>query len=218
MMRLDTSVLREHRVTELAKRVHGVSALEPKLWDIAESSPYGNKLITANNAGDPYLLRTYLSPDRKALEKQLVDGLGVHNEFLLRMATYARPYLHYFFRGDEDREVHNHPWRRAMSLILVGGYKEYRWISKYQRFSEHDLKPGNLNFIGKNDFHRVELDQAVGCWTLFFSMDRMEESNGQDWHFLDTTTGEMIPWGKWDASRQSKDQWRAVGAERTDHT
>lgn len=216
-MTLSLSELRAHRREQLAKRAHGATAVESKLWDIAESSPYGNKLITANNEGDPYLLRTYLSPDRKVLERQLTDGLGLQSETLLRIATYARPYLHFFFRGDEDREVHNHPWRRAVSLILVGGYKEYRWVSKYQKFSEHILKPGSLNLIGKKDFHRVELDQAVGCWTLFFSMDRMEESNGQDWHFLDTSTGEMIPWGSWD-SRRSKPGWRADGADRNDHT
>lgn len=213
-MPLSNQALNDLRVAQCAKRANGFSAFEQKLWDVAEDSPYGNKLITANSAGDPYLLRTYLSPDRKILEKQLVTGLGIENPLVLRMATYARPYLHWFARGDSDREVHNHPWKRAVSLILVGGYKEFRWNFKRQAFSQRTVSPGGINMIGKNDFHRVELvDQAVGCWTLFLSMDRLEESNGQDWHFLDTTTGEMTPWGKWEEKR-SRDGWKAVGADR----
>ena len=39
--------------------------------------------------------------------------------------TRGRVYLHRFLRGDEDRELHNHPWY-AISLILVAGYLEER--------------------------------------------------------------------------------------------
>lgn len=216
-MQLSNHDLDVLRADAYFRRPNGFSDLETKLWNVAASSPYGNKLITANDAKDPYLLRTYLSPDRRTLEKQLVEGLGIENKLVLRAATFARPYLHYFFRGDEDREVHNHPWRLAFSLILAGGYKEYRWLPKRQLFSQRVLSPGNVNLIGKHDFHRVELDQSVGCWTLFLSMDRLEESNGQDWHFLDTTTGEMTPWGEWDA-RRANNSWRAVGRDRIDHT
>lgn len=35
-------------------------------------------------------------------------------------------YLHRFLRPDEDGELHNHPWRWAVSVMLAGGYAEER--------------------------------------------------------------------------------------------
>ncbi len=181
---------------EMGKRKGGPSALEQRLWSAAINAPYGNKLITANKAEDPYLLRTYMTPDRKELQQTLY-GLGVKNELALKAMCLARPYLHYFFRGDEDREVHNHPWQRSISLILTGGYKEYRWLPVLREFEVRHLVPGKLNYIRRNDFHRVELYADQGCWTLFLSMGRVMESNGRDWSFLNTDTNELIPWGSW---------------------
>ena len=181
---------------EMAKRCGGPSSLERKLWNAAINAPYGNKLIPGNAAGDPYLLRTYMTPDRNELFRTLYD-MGIRNELMTRAITAARPYLHYFFRGDEDREVHNHPWSRSVSLILTGGYKEYRWMPLTREFETRYLRPGNLNFIKRNDFHRVELYNGQGCWTLFLSMGRVMESNGRDWSFLNTDTNELIPWGEW---------------------
>ncbi len=82
-------------------------------------------------------------------------------------------YLHRFHRGDEDREVHNHPWDWSFSIILVGGYREQRRV--LDEFAEADrmwstedriLRPGDVNHIGRHDFHRVELLDGE-CWTLF---------------------------------------------------
>lgn len=182
--------------TAMDKVPGGPSLFEQRLWAFAIQSPNGNKLISANAAGDPYLLRVYLTPERGELRWQL-RKFGITNELVLSALTLARPYLHHFFRGDEDREVHNHPWQRSVSLILTTGYKEYRWKPGLKRFEERYLKPGSINYIRRNDFHRVELYQNQGCWTLFTSIGRVMESNGKDWSFLNTETGELTPWGQW---------------------
>lgn len=174
----------------------GPSFFEQLLWQYAEKSPHGNKLITANLANDPYLLRVYLSQDRAELRKQ-IEELGVRNEAALSLLTMTRPYLHHFFRGDEDREVHNHPWKRSVSLILTSGYKEFRWKPASKTFDVRYLKVGSLNLIRRDDFHRVELYKDQGCWTLFTTFGRVMESNGRDWSFLDTETGVLTPWGDW---------------------
>jgi hypothetical protein len=193
--------LTSREVAQLAKvamdKIHGGPSLfEQRLWAFAEKSPHGNKIITANVANDPYLLRIYLTPDRSVLRQQL-RALGITNALALSALTLARPYLHHFFRGDEDREVHNHPWQRAVSVILTSGYKEFRWKPASKSFSTHYLKPGSINYIRRNDFHRVELYKDQGCWTLFTSIGRVMESNGRDWSFLNTETGELTPWGQW---------------------
>jgi len=197
--------LTRKQVTDLAywsmsKIVGGPSTFERRLWSFAEKSPHGNKLITVNQDMDPYLLRVYLTPNRDELKEQL-KSFGVTNAVALSVLTMARPYLHHFFRGDEDREVHNHPWQRSVSLILTSGYKEYRWKPEARCFEERYLKPGSVNYIRRNDFHRVELYKDQGCWTLFTSIGRVMESNGRDWSFLNTETGELTPWGQWTQER-----------------
>lgn len=193
--------LTRREIAHLAKEAMGKvpggpSVFEQRLWSFAERSPHGNKLITANLAGDPYLLRVYLTSERSELKRQLQE-LGVSNSLALKVLTMARPYLHHFFRGDSDREAHNHPWVCSVSLILTSGYKEYRWKPALGRFDERYLKPGSINYIRRNDFHRVELYKGQGCWTLFTSIGRVMESNGRDWSFLNTETGELTPWGTW---------------------
>ena len=195
-MSLPSSEVARLAKAAMSKIPGGPSAFEQRLWRYAELSPHGNKLITANNAGDPYLLRVYLTADRDELKSQL-SRLGIKNSLALSVLTMARPYLHHFFRGDEDREVHNHPWQRSVSIILTSGYKEYRWLPALKRFNTSYLRPGSINYIRRNDFHRVELYGDQGCWTLFTSIGRVMESNGRDWSFLNTTTGELTPWGAW---------------------
>lgn len=199
-MSLSRSEVRLLANRAMAKIVGGPSVFEQSLWEFAERSPYGNKLISANMANDPYLLRVYLTPDRGELRKQL-QSFGVRSAFGLSVLTAARPYLHHFFRGDEDREVHNHPWKRSVSVILTSGYKEYRWKPEMRGFDIRYLKPGSVNYIRRNDFHRVELYKDQGCWTLFTSIGRVMDSNGKDWSFLNTETGELTPWGTWTQER-----------------
>jgi hypothetical protein len=107
----------------------------------------------------------------------------------------ARPYLHFFRRGDDDVEYHNHPWRVCVSFILAGGYREFKWNHKTGKVTERILRPGAFNILRREDFHRVELlDESVGCWTIFISVDRLAKSDGTDWGFMNIDTHEYTPW------------------------
>jgi hypothetical protein len=157
-----------------------MSLFEFLLWDRAFKSPDdGFRVIWTEGDPVPYLLRVYL---RRGGGKFLP---GV--------------YLHRFFRGDADREHHNHPWKRAWSLILTKGYLEHRWNAIKKVVETFDVKPGRINRIGRDDFHRVELVRGR-CWTLFITWDRVQESDGEDWGFLDVDTEEYTPWGSFVAS------------------
>lgn len=156
------------------------TALERALAGIAERAPFDRQLI---NLLRPYLLRTYLLPDR------LKIGSG-------------RPYLHYFFRGDDDRAYHNHPWESSHSLILTGGYEETRLV--WTRLEDGTsvcstetriFKPWSTNRIDRDTYHKVRLlEPDRGCWTLFWSHNRLAESSGYDWGFLDED-GTYECWG-----------------------
>lgn len=102
----------------------------------------------------------------------------------------ASPYLalHFFHRGDEDRELHNHPWP-GVSLILTGGYRE-EYLDAQGNVASRVLRPGNLNVIGLHTFHRVELiPGADPTWTLFLAGPKR-----QSWGFLDPRTLRFTPW------------------------
>jgi len=167
--------------------------LERRLKQVAVRAPYGVNLIDKER---PYLLRVYLRPERPE-----VGG--------------RRPYLHYFYRGDDDRAWHNHPWGDeagedvSTSLILTGGYVEERlvfdphwdwrgpasaWID--YRVETKTFKPWSINRIARNDFHKVRLlDERRGCWTLFWSARRAAPSDGYDWGFKDIKSN-YEPWGE----------------------
>lgn len=99
------------------------------------------------------------TPDTRYLERYYVGKL-------LGFTVY----LHRFVSPDGDEEVHDHPWRFALSLILCGGYREERmqrlcinngWVSTFKK-----LKPWRLNLIKGTDFHRIR-ETKPGTWTLF---------------------------------------------------
>ena len=79
-------------------------------------------------------------------------------------------YLHRFVSGDDERQVHDHPWSTSFALVLSGGYLEerllalcpdYGWLSTHRR-----MFPGRVNVIRARDFHRVTRPR-LETWTLF---------------------------------------------------
>jgi len=90
-------------------------------------------------------------------------------------------FVHKFLKSDPD-DVHDHPWPYA-TLILRGGYWE--WIPVFnthgQQIHEYCVwrGPGSFRFASANTYHRIELDPAVTCWTLF-----MPGVKQREWGFL----------------------------------
>jgi hypothetical protein len=144
--------------------------------------------------GAPYLSRTYLwgmprMPDGSpAFEGgQLRDG-----------AVFDRPwglFLHRFHRSDDDRALHNHPWRWAFSLILTGGYREERRVG--DRVVRIDRKPGTVVRLSPEEFHRVDLHEQ-DAWSLFLAGPKVGS-----WGFWDRDTHEFWPWREFIAKIRS---------------
>lgn len=189
--------VRKHRNTS-------VGLFERKLWDVAERAPLGG--IYIGSEANPYLLRIYVSPRSPQFKwlweklKAYAEDIGDYDPDLFQGVPHL--YLHHFFRGDNDREVHNHPWAFSMSLILTSGYVEERWDRASRTLQTKHFYPGDINVIRRDDFHKVTLkDPSRGCWTLFLSSRRVEEKSGFDWGFLDTNTDQFTPWGPYVEAR-----------------
>jgi hypothetical protein len=112
-------------------------------------------------------------------------GLYLSRYTLARLGV-VRVYLNHIHRPDEDDELHNHPWRWALSWILSGGYREERRDGN--DVETIDLSAGQFNVILADTFHRIDRVTAP-CWTLFVVGERI-----QDWGFWHRTTGVFTPW------------------------
>ncbi len=145
--------------------------LERKIWELTERREFQARIIR-NDDGSPYLLRVYLLERENDQERR----------------RRPEPWLHHFFRGDEDRELHSHPFQWASSLILTGGYTEERRMPD-DRVLTFERKPGRLNFLKANTYHRVRLT-TERCWTLFLAGPRVDKPRDESWGFWDHETGE----------------------------
>lgn len=134
--------------------------------------------IFMRNVVDPYLKRFDL------FRRDRIEG-----RFSELWVPDVHP--HYFYRGDDDHELHNHPWEFAFAIILTNGYVEQRRVFGPRgeiTIREREYPPLSVNVIRANDFHKVQLlDPTRGCWTLFFAWRRM-----QDWGFWHPDTGEFV--------------------------
>lgn len=122
---------------------------------------------------------------RKRLVYDRVDGeLYLTRYYLFLKERTKCPFnifLHRFHKSD-DEVFHDHPWPFA-TLILRGGYWEWR-----PQFDSEGRKVGEMaRWCGAGSFrisraktyHRIELNPAVPCWTLF-----MPGAKQRDWGFL----------------------------------
>ena len=144
--------------------------------------------FTIENEGLPYLTRFYLIRKAHSKNEPIEEGSAAPT---FKFNRYLSVYLHYFHRGDEDASLHNHPWKTSFSLILTNGYMEERWDHKLQKVVTRKIRPGSINRINADDFHRVELlDPNRGAWTLFFSGERLD----RPWGFWWPGVHEFTPW------------------------
>ncbi len=92
-------------------------------------------------------------------------------------------FLHRFLKSDPD-DVHDHPWP-YVTVILKGGYWEWtpEFDSTGKKINEirHWCSPGHFRSCRATSYHRIELDPAVECWTLF-----MPGPQKREWGFLVT--------------------------------
>jgi hypothetical protein len=107
-------------------------------------------------------------------------------------------FLHKFLKSDPD-DVHDHPWPYA-TLILRGGYWEWIPVFNVHGNKTHEYvvwrRAGSFRFAKANSYHRIELDPAITCWTLF-----MPGIKQKDWGFL--VKNKWIQWEQYLKQRKS---------------
>ena len=167
------------------------------LLDFSESLP-SPRIIQDGLGRTKYLSRWYLfDKDRPTMVdgSDPFDGFGNPKVGVMWKDNAWGTYLHRFHRSDVDRELHSHPWDWAVSLILVGGYIEERRIGSL--VVKRLVAPGDVNFLTKDDFHRVDLIEE-DAWSLF-----IVGRKSTTWGFWDRTTDKVTPWREFLAAKQT---------------
>lgn len=82
-------------------------------------------------------------------------------------------FIHKFLKSDPD-DLHDHPWP-YMTIILRGGYWEWTKDSTTPQWKG----AGQIRFGHSTDYHRIELEPGVDCWTMFCPGPKL-----RDWGFL----------------------------------
>lgn len=128
---------------------------------------------------------------------------GSDNPYLLRWFLIPRNrllnvYLHEFWRDDDDRALHDHPWLFNVSWLLRGSYIEHTIeaggivVKSVRRAGAFKLRIGRAP-------HRLELPANVAgdkmkCWTLFITGPRVRQ-----WGFYCMEKG-WIHWKRFTAA------------------
>jgi hypothetical protein len=122
------------------------------------------RVIYDRDGGSPYLSRWYLIGIRRSDDDRLTGQLAdtAPDHWLARLPFNL--FLHRFHRSDDDGALHSHPWSWAVSLVLVGGYREERRVG--DSVISRVVKPWSINFLRGEDYHRVDLLEE-DAWSLF---------------------------------------------------
>lgn len=129
--------------------------------------------------GEPYLDRYYICGPNTRFFPYSIEPVRPDLPFTL--------FLHHFRRGDQDRDLHNHPWAWAVSLMLAGGYYE-EYFDEEDNLRVREIKPGQLNAFHADHFHRVDLRERDG-WSLIAVGPKI-----QSWGFKNRETKQFVHW------------------------
>lgn len=123
----------------------------------------------------------------------IVDGKPylTRHYVLLRDWKWFNIYVHHFHASDQGDELHNHPWKWAVSFVFDGGYREEFRVGDY--VAAKYVFPGNINVVKHTGFHRVDmLDEEKGAWSVFFAGPRI--TTRPEWGFWNRHTKEFRDW------------------------
>ena len=99
-------------------------------------------------------------PDR------MIDGDYLHRWYLIPKNKYFNIYLHKFYRSDDDRALHDHPWF-SVSILLKGELLEHQWGDRVRYVSRWIPVFRTAKFA-----HRVEVVKGP-IWTIFITGPRL---------------------------------------------
>lgn len=88
--------------------------------------------------------------------------------WLVKRNKVANAYLHKFFRSDDDRAHHDHPWLFNITIMVKGRYLEHT-IRKGGVHVVKEYKAGSVRFRWGGSPHRIEILPGETAVTVFLT-------------------------------------------------
>ena len=102
------------------------------------------------------------------------DGPYMNRWYLIRKNRWFNVYLHEIVHSDDDRALHDHPWR-SLSVILQGGYAEVTPQPSGGTTTRFYWR-GHVIYRKPTHTHRIEVFSGrVTVWTLFITGRKVRE-------------------------------------------
>lgn len=95
--------------------------------------------------------------------------------------------IHHIVRRDIDRHLHNHPWRKARTIILDGWYVEHVGDVYGNRRRLFWFKDDTQE-MGHDHFHKITSVSPGGVYTMFITW-----GGSEGWGFL-MDDDSVMPW------------------------
>lgn len=103
--------------------------------------------------------------------------------------------IHHIVRPDADRHLHNHPWRKARTILLWGCYVETT-SNAYPFPGQRMSWAGDTHRIDREHFHRISHVGSGGVYTMFITW-----GGSEGWGFL-MDDGSVMPWREYVAKHE----------------
>ena len=114
--------------------------------------------------------------------RRVIHDRSYKEQYLIRYYIFLKDrnnfpfniFIHKFMKGDDDEDIHDHPWG-FFHIILSGGYWEEvpidqndlnKGIQKIWR------EPGYWNCVSADYKHRIELKDDIKPWTIFIPLNK----------------------------------------------
>jgi hypothetical protein len=155
-----------------------------KLEDIAEraiTSRRPDQVI--GGWSNPYMLRWWLTPWRYIASIEAADRTRFQR--FVDALRLPNAYVHEFWRSDDDRALHDHPWANV-SIVLDGSYIEHT-IDAGGIHQRKLRRAGDIVFRFAKRAHRIELVNGTAI-SLFITGFKT-----RSWGFHCPEQG-WIPW------------------------
>tara|TARA_B100000902_G_scaffold399290_1_gene469452 strand:+ start:2813 stop:3517 length:705 start_codon:yes stop_codon:yes gene_type:complete len=142
--------------------------------------------------------------------RRIIHDRTYNEAYLIRYYVFLKDrnnfpfniFIHKFMKGDDDEDIHDHPWG-FFHLILSGGYWEEvpidqkdlnKGIQKIWR------EAGYWNCVSADYKHRIELKENIKPWTIFIPLNKRSE-----WGFWvkKNEIWEKIPFNKYIKNKQN---------------
>lgn len=172
------------QLTWLGMAVSVLAVASRKRWQIIAkivSHPAVFKWLLARAKRTPY--RPILSHDGKVVYMDRWWLFNRYDQGPQRWTWLPAIRIHHIKMRDNDRHMHNHPWRKCRTIILNGWYME-RIAGLGNRFH---MEGDTLEMSGCR-FHKITSVSPDGVYTLFFTW-----GVSNDWGFL-MPDGTTVPW------------------------